>query len=120
MSTSRKASGIGRDPQIDFGDLRTSDDSIGLARRNDRAGMQDREAIDHGDECMNHVLDPDDRYTGLPHLLDERHEARTFGLGETARNLIEQQHAWLRGQRPREFEPLAVDEGERPDEPEAA
>src|SRR5258708_30600923 len=79
--------------------------------------MQDRKAIDHGDEGVNHVLDPDNRYAALPHLPDQRHKARAFMLGEAARHLVEQQDARFRRQRPRQLQSLAIDERERAVDP---
>jgi len=76
------------------------------------AAVQHHQAVDDGEERMHHMLDPDDRHAGAADVADQRHQRRAFMLGQAAGDLVEQEHARLRGQSARELEPLAVEQRE--------
>src|SRR5262249_48838203 len=76
------------------------------------AGMHDDEPIDHGNERMYDVLDPDDRPAGAPNLPDQIDQRGAFVLGEATRNFVEQEHARFARQRPCQLEPLAIEKRE--------
>src|SRR5215469_9292239 len=125
-SSSRTArsggSGIGRNfhidlPQIDFGDLRTLDHRARFAVGNERAVMQNEEAIDAGKERMHDVLDPDDRHPAPPDLANERDQVPTFVFGEPAGDFVEEQHLRIGRQRARQFQPLAIEQSETAGQP---
>src|ERR1700716_3427631 len=87
-TSSSGASGIGLDPHIDLGDGRRANDGLRRALRQDGAAMQNREAVDHREQRMDDMLDPNDRDARLPDVTDQRHKRRTFMLGEAARDLV--------------------------------
>ena len=75
------------------------------------SGVDRHHPIDHAQQGVDDVLDPDDRHAARTDLLDRLDELEHLGFGEPAGDLVEQQHARLGGQRPGEFEPLAVRAG---------
>src|SRR5262249_11835607 len=84
--TSSSGSGIGGDPHVDPADRRRLDHRSRIALGNEGAGMKDDEPIDHGNERMYDVLDPDDRHAGAPNLPDQIDQRGAFVLGEATRN----------------------------------
>ena len=75
--------------------------------------MQHHQTIDHGDERVNDVLDPDDRHAGRAHAVDQLDQRRGLVLDETAGDLVKQQHARPGGERAGELKPLAVEQRQR-------
>ena len=63
--TARTGSGIGFDPQIDFGDLAARHDRLRLALGDHAAEIDDHQPVDDGEQRMDDMLDPDDRDAGL-------------------------------------------------------
>ena len=59
------------------------------------------------------MLDPYDCRAGRMHVLDGRNQLSAFGLGQAARNLIEQEEVRSGGQCARHFKPLAFEQVER-------
>ena len=62
---------------------------------------------------MHDVLDPDDRDAAAANIPDQIDQRHAFVLGQAAGDLVEEQHARLRGERARQLEPLAVEQRER-------
>src|SRR5262245_51101915 len=69
--TSRSASGIGRDPHVDFAHRWRIDDGLGIARADQAAAVEHDESIDDGNQRMHDVLDPDDRHAEAPDIPDQ-------------------------------------------------
>ena len=69
--------------------------------------------LDHGDQRMHDVLDPDDGHAGVFDRLDELHELGAFGFGQPAGDFVEQQEPRRAGERPRQLKPLPSEEIER-------
>ena len=72
--------------------------------------MEHHETVDHSQQRMHHVLNPDDRDPGAAHRLDEIDETKAFVLGEPAGDLVEEEHTRAGRERAREFKPLALDQ----------
>ena len=73
------------------------------------AGVDRHHAIDHAQQRVDDVLDPDDRHAGRTQIcLIVVDELEHLGFGEPAGDLVEQQHARLGRQCPGELETLAV------------
>ena len=70
------------------------------------------DAVDHGQQRVHDVLDPDDRDASRAQVLDGIDERLDLGLGEAAGDLVEQQDGGIAGERPGQLEPLAVEQGQ--------
>lgn len=60
---------------------------------------------------MQHMFDPDDGYALLLDGADGRDQLVAFAFRQAAGNLIQQQQPGLGGKRPRQFQPLALQQG---------
>ena len=77
-----------------------------------RAAVQHHQPVDHGEQRMDDMLDPDDRDAGRADVLDQRDQRAAFVLGQAAGDLVEQQHARAGGERAGQLQPLAVEQRE--------
>ena len=98
------------DAHVDFADLRAADHLGRIALGDQRAAVQHHQAVDHGDQRVDDVLDPDDRDAGRAHVVDEIDQRRGLVLDQAAGDLVEQQHARAGGERAGEFQALAVEQ----------
>src|SRR6516225_9316755 len=76
---------------------------------NEAAAGKHHDAIDHRDQGMDDVLDPDHRDAGLTYAADQRDERLALDLAQAAGDLVEKEHARARRQRAGELEPLAIE-----------
>src|SRR5262245_27940709 len=109
---SRSGSGIGGNSHIDVAHGGRRDHRLRGALADEAAAVQNNQTIDQRDERVNDVLDPDDRDAAAANVADQVDQRRAFVLGQAAGDLVEQEHARLRGECARELEPLAVEQRE--------
>jgi hypothetical protein len=62
---------------------------------------------------VDHVLDPDHGHAARLDAPDERHQLGRLGLGEPARDLVEEEQRGAGGQRAAQLQALAVEESQR-------
>src|SRR5579863_9306750 len=62
---------------------------------------------------MHDMLDPDDRGAAGVDLFDGLHQLRAFMLGQSTRDLVEQEQLRLYGKCTRHFQPLALKQCQR-------
>ena len=62
---------------------------------------------------VHDVLDPDDRDAAGFQFEDDVDQFARLGVGQSAADLVEQQHGGIGGERARELEPLAIEQAER-------
>jgi hypothetical protein len=82
------------------------------ALADEAAAVEDEQPVDEGGERMHDVLDPNNRDAAAANIPDQIYQRHAFVFGEAAGDLVEEQHARLRGERARQLEPLAVEQRE--------
>src|SRR6266568_6088437 len=106
--TSSSVSGIGRDPHVDLRHFGAANDGLRIAFGDQCAAMQHHKPVDHRDECMDNMFDPDDRNAGLLDLPDQRDQRHALVLGQASGDFVEQQHTRICRKRPGELKTLAI------------
>jgi len=86
--------------------------SPGLPSAITRPASDADEPLDHLDEYVDDVLDPDDCDPPVAERADRRHEARGLRVGQAGSDLVEQEHGRAGRDCARELEPLAVEQAE--------
>ena len=86
--------------------------ACGLAVGDDAAGIHADQPLGHLQEDVDDMLDPDDGDVAAAQFLDRLDEFARLRVGEAAADLVEQQHASVGGERPRQLEPLAVEQAQ--------
>ena len=77
------------------------------------AEVDDEQPVGDRQQRVHHVLDPDHRHALRLDALQLVHQLARLVLGQPAGDLVEQQQLRPRGQRARQLEPLAVQQGQR-------
>ena len=93
--------------------LRQLHDRLRRSLRDLAPEIEHDQTIDHGEQGMHDVLDPQDRDTGAPDIADGCDELQALALGQPAGDLVQEQKPRRRGQRAGHLEPLAFEQGER-------
>ena len=86
---------------------------VRVAVGDDAPGVHADEPRHHLDEHVNDVLDPDDGDLRTPQLADRLDQLARLGVRQAGADLVQQQHDRVGRERPRQLEPLAVEQAER-------
>ena len=77
------------------------------------AEVNDEQPIYRGEQNMNHVLDPDDRYAALPDHFDDLRKLMTLAVSKAAGDFIQQEENWFGRERARELKAFSLEKRQR-------